>query len=131
MPLNKRVLAVCDSEAQRSLIVAIGERHGFQIFQASHGDEALKLYRQHGPFALVLTDLYFYDEVPEPPLKTKAIRDGIQLALAIRKLAPGQKIVLQTASMLSRVQVPKGLSHLPVLQKPYSLSELESILERL
>ena len=82
------------------MIVAICKSRGFDAMQARCGDEALKVYRKYGPFVLVLSDLYWYDGSGiEPPVSdTKTIRHGIQLALAIRKLALAQNIVIHTAA---------------------------------
>jgi len=87
-----RILEVSDEEAIREIIVAMCESRGFEVIQARCGDEALSLYRTCSPFALVLSDLYWYNGgAIEPPLNyTETIRHGIQLALAIRKLAPAQ-----------------------------------------
>jgi CheY-like chemotaxis protein len=125
-----RILEVSDEEAIRELIAAMCKSRGFDVIQARCGDEALNLYRKCGPFALVLTDLYWYDRGGiEPPLSnTKAIRHGIQLALAIRKLAPQQNIVIHTAASQVREQMPKELGDIRILEKPFSLEELESLL---
>jgi CheY-like chemotaxis protein len=125
-----RVLEVGDEEPIREFIAAICKNHGFDVIQARCGDEALSLYRKCGPFVIVLTDLYWYDGGAfEPPLSNKkAIRHGIQLALAIRKLAPEQNIVIHTAASQVREQMPKELSDIRVLEKPFCLEELESLL---
>ena len=132
LAIKERILEVSDEEVVRWYVAAICERRGFDVIQARCGDDALKLYRKRGPFALVLCDLYWYDRIPEPPLRnTKAIRHGIQLALAIRKLAPEQKIVIHTAATQVREQMPEELGNVPVLEKPFSPEELESCLENL
>jgi CheY-like chemotaxis protein len=131
VPVKKRILEVSDDKCVREVTVAICERQGFNVIQTSHGDDAFKLYRECGPFALVLTDLYFYDRVPEAPLDSNTIRDGIQLALAIRRLIPDQKIVIHTGSRTLRGQILKTLPQVPILQKPYSVRELESVLKSL
>ena len=124
-----RILEVGDDEGIRELIAAICKNRGFDVVQARYGDEALKLYRKRGPFVLVLSDLYYYDCVPEPPVShTKVIRHGIQLALAIRKLAPAQKIVIHTAASRVREQMPKELGDISILKKPFSWKELEALL---
>jgi DNA-binding LytR/AlgR family response regulator len=79
----------------------------------------------------VFTDLYWYDEIPEPPLRIQTIRDGIQLALAIRRIAPEQRIVIHTASSTVREQMPDELRDVLVLQKPYRVKEVELFLENL
>ena len=77
---KKRILEVSDSEGQRAYNAAICERQGFEVIQACCGDEAYKLYRKYRPFALVLTDLYFYDSIPEPRWK-KIRRSGTEFDL--------------------------------------------------
>jgi CheY-like chemotaxis protein len=132
LPIRERILEVSDNEALRELISTICRRCGFDLIQARCGDDALRLYRKRGPFAFVLCDLYWYDGIPEPPLgNTKAIRHGIQLALAIRKLAPEQKIVIHTAAMQVREDMPTELCDIPILEKPFRIKELESYLENL
>ena len=78
----------------------------------------------------MLSDLYWYDRGIEPPLSnTKAIRHGIQLALAIRKLAPEQNIMIHTGASKAREQMPEELGDIRVLEKPFRREELESCLE--
>jgi CheY-like chemotaxis protein len=125
-----RILEVSDEEPIREIIAAICKSRGFDVIQAQCGDKALSLYRKCGPFVVVLSDLYWYDGGGiEPPLgNTEAIRDGIQLALAIRKLAPDQNIVIHTAASQAREQMPKELDDVRILKKPFSREELESLL---
>ena len=125
-----RILEVSDHVSIRELIGVICKNRGFDVIQARSGDEALNLFRKRGPLKLVLTDLYWYDgDAIEPPLSNKkAIRHGLQLALAIRKLAPEQNIVIHTAASQVREQMPKELSDIRVLEKPFSREELESLL---
>jgi CheY-like chemotaxis protein len=130
-PVKKRILEVSDEEAIREINAVICGGFGFKVIQASHGDQALKQYRERGPYACVLTDLHWHDRIPEPPLDVKTIRDGIQLASAIRKLDPKQKIVIHTASRMLLEQLPKELRDVSILHKPYSREELESVLEKL
>jgi CheY-like chemotaxis protein len=128
--IKGRILEVSDHGAIREIICAICKNRGFDVIQARSGDEALNLYRKGGPFKLVLTDLYWHDgDGIEPPLSNnKAIRHGIQLALAIRKLAPEQNIVIHTGASQVREQVPKELRDVRILEKPFSTEELESLL---
>jgi CheY-like chemotaxis protein len=125
-----RILEVSDEEAIREIIAATCERCGFDVIQARCGDEALSLFRKCGPFALVLSDLYWYDGgAIEPPLSnTETIRHGIQLALAIRKLAPKQKIVIHTAASHVQEQIPTELADIRILKKPFGIEELQLLL---
>ncbi len=127
---NGRILEVSDNGGVREIVGAICKSLGFTVIQARCGDEALSVYREHSPFKLVLIDLYFYDESGiEPSLSnTRAIRDGIQLALAIRKLTPNQNIVMHTGASQVREQMPKELGDIRILEKPFSREELELLL---
>lgn len=132
-PTKRRILEVSDEKAVREMIAAICKSRGFDVIQARCGNEALKLYRKGRPFTLVLSDLYWYggDRI-EPPLSdTKTIRHGIQLAVAIRKLAPAQNIVIHTAALNVREQMPKELDDVRILEKPFRREELESLLSGL
>jgi|SRR5208282_2793101 len=131
VPVKRRILEVSDEEAIREINAAICEKLGFAVVHASQGEEALKLYQQGGAFAAVVTDLYWYDRIPEPPLSIRTIRDGIHLALAIRKIAPEQRIVIHTACSTVRAQMPKELGDVTVIEKPYSGIELELLLDNL
>ena len=71
---------------------------GFDVVESVCGDEGIALFREHGPFDLVLTDLYYFDEIKEPPLsKSDCIRDGIQFVQSIRKINPHQQIAINEA----------------------------------
>lgn len=132
VPVKKRILEVSDEKAFRAMTAAILENRGFEVVQASQGPEALNFYRECGAFAAVLTDLYWYDEVPEPPFRVQRIRDGIQLALAIRELDPEQKILIHTGnSELARKQMPEKLGDVLILQKPYPIKDLILFLDGL
>jgi CheY-like chemotaxis protein len=131
LEIERRVLEVSDSQALREIIASVCDRCGFDMIQARCGDEALRHYRKCGPFALVLSDLYWYDEggAIEPPLSnTETIRHGIQLALAIRKLAPKQKIVIHTADGDVQKQIPTELADIRILRKPVDIEQLQSLL---
>jgi CheY-like chemotaxis protein len=129
-PTKGRILEVSDNEPIRELIGAFCKNRGFDVIQARSGDEALNFFLKRGPFKLVLTDSYWYDEGGiEPPLSNnKAIRHGIQLALAIRKLAPEQNIVIHTSASQVWEQMPKELGDVGILEKPFRIEELESLL---
>jgi hypothetical protein len=55
-------------------------------------------------------------------------RHGIQLALAIRKLAPEQNIVIHPGASKVPEQTPEELSDIRVLEKSFRVEELESLL---
>jgi CheY-like chemotaxis protein len=88
---------------------------GFNVVESSCGDEAIVQFRDRGPFDLVLTDLYYFDDITEPPLsKSDCIRDGVQFAQSVRTIRPDQQIAIHTASPL---QLVGELAGIPVLEK--------------
>jgi hypothetical protein len=104
---------------------------GFDVVESSCGDEAITLFQERGPFDLVLTDLYYFDHVPEPPLeKTDCIRDGVQFAQSVRMMKPDQHIAIHTGSQL---QLTGELAAIPILKKGGKdfLRELEALLNAL
>lgn len=128
---KRRILEVSDDPGIRQINAAGCERRGFEVIQASSGDEAMRLYEALGPFAVVMTDLSYHEEPAEPP--AGFLRDGIELALAIREKNPAQKIVLHTAASAANVRsrIDHRLADMAILQKPYRLKDLESFLENL
>ncbi len=61
----KRILEVCDSTPIREIISQVCREMGFAVVEAACGDEAIVLFRERGPFDLVLTDLYYFDEITD------------------------------------------------------------------
>lgn len=128
---KRRILEVSDDPAIRRINAAACERCGFEVVQASSGEEAIRLYEAQGPFAVVMTDLSYHEGAAAPA--AGALRDGIELALAIREKNAAQKIVLHTAASAASVRnrLDAQLADVTILQKPYRLKDLESLLENL
>jgi len=127
----KRILEVCDSSITREMITLSCRQMGFDVVESACGDEGIALFREHGPFDLVLTDLYYFDEIKEPPLsKSDCIRDGIQFVQSIRKINPHQQIAIHTSSQLESVG---DLEAIPILKKGADdfLRNLKALLNRL
>ena len=127
----KRILEVCDSQSLREMIAFLCRKMGFEVAEASSGDEAFPIYREQGPFDLVLTDLFYFDHHTEPLVsKSDCIRDGIQLIRLIRAMKPDQRIVMHTGSDL---ESNGELADIPILRtgEPDFLPNLRSVLNRL
>lgn len=81
--MNKRILFVDDEENvlhayKRSL------RHHFEVFTADSGNEAIKLVKSEGPFAVVISDY----RMPE--------MDGIELLNIVKQLSPDSIRIILT-----------------------------------
>jgi two-component system cell cycle response regulator CpdR len=109
-----RILVAEDDDAIRSLVARALTQDGHQIITAQDGAEALDvLTREHGDFALLLTDI----RMP--------VMDGIALALAAARDHPQLAILLMTgyADQRERAHGLDALIH-DVVTKPFSLATI-------
>ncbi len=104
-----RILVV-DDEAEVQRIRGQLVPRGIKVAGTSDADEAFRLWEKEGPWALVLTEYRI-----EPGTR---IRDGRELANAIRAADPSQRIAIHTDD--------EGLLAAPVvvLRKPYAIEQL-------
>jgi signal transduction histidine kinase len=106
-PLVREVLSVYLQEDQHDIVVAVNGREGLEKF----GSE--------GPFDLVMTDR----AMPE--------MNGDQLAAQVKKLNPGQPIILLTGFgdlMAGAGEQPEGVDL--VVSKPFTLATLRSAMSK-
>jgi len=130
-----RVLVATKEEGLRNFDSAICSARGFEVIQARWGDEALQLYRNHRPIALVITDLLYDWSDWRLTMRGdgKSIKNGIQLAVAIRKLQANQRIVVQTYSAVEplREHLTGNIADIVLLHKPYRPEDLGIFLDDL
>jgi len=110
----KRILVVDDepSVAQTMRLVLSIDRH--QIEVAEDGETALAMF-EAGRHDLVITDFKMSN------------MDGLELAQAIRKLCPGQPIILVTAYLEALQSNQSRLSDVnTLLGKPFSTAALRA-----
>ena len=118
-----KILLVDDDDALLSLLAKELENRGCDIHQSSSGDEAFNVWQRLGPWDLVLTDYRFF-----PGTK---IKDGAQLAVAIHRINPFQKMAMMTSDPKdARRNLPQALQHLPVLRKPFRIEQLLRLLRQ-
>jgi len=79
-----RILVVDDEKSMQQFLTALLRREGYEVLNASSGEEALDTVREHD-VDLVITDL----KMPG--------MDGIQLLERIKKADPGIPVVIMTA----------------------------------
>jgi len=105
----KHILVADDEEAVRDAIGMLLTIDGHTVVSAVNGEDALERYRKE-KFDLVLTDFQM------PGMK------GTELAMAIRRLAPSQPIIMVTAHDTP----PPGASNPvnAVVHKPFTLELL-------
>ena len=111
------ILLVEDNDDVGQFALALLSEVGHSTTRAGNASEALGiLAAEHANFDLVFTDVVM------PGM------DGIELAKEVRSRWPGLPIVL--TSGYSHVLAKEGDHGFALLQKPYSLQELETFLER-
>lgn len=109
------ILLVDDDDEFLTMLTDVLERGGYQVQQASDGQQAIDLYRTQ-PADLVITDLV----MPE--------KEGIQLIMELRRLNPKVKIIAISGAGESLVEeylkMAKVLGAQRVLAKPFSEPEI-------
>ncbi len=107
------ILVVEDEPGIRALIRKIMQREGFEVFEAGNGVEALEVFKQKGPFNLLITDVRM-------PNMT-----GLELATRVQATDPYCGILYMSGftadTGVETGQFPPG-SHF--LQKPFTLGSL-------
>lgn len=112
-----RVLVVEDNAEVRTFATHMLEELGYQVTAASDGPAALaELAQGAARFDIVFSDVVM------PGMS------GIELGREITRLYPGLPIIL--ASGYSHVLADEGASGFALLNKPYSMDELSSILRK-
>ncbi len=112
---TETILLVEDETALRDMAALWLQRRGYTVLKAANGTEALAVAEQHdAPIHLLLSDVV----MPQ--------MGGVDLAHRLISLRPEIKVMFVTGypgdSMLP---ASEAMSDFPVLQKPYSLSQLE------
>jgi CheY-like chemotaxis protein len=131
---RRSVLVATKEEGLRNFDSGICADRGFEVIHARWGDEALRLYRAHRPIALVITDLlYDWSDWRSTMGSGDTIKNGIQLAIEIRKLTPKQPIVVQTYAAIEplRDYLTENLADIGLLHKPYRPEHLAAFLDEL
>ena len=117
-PHGTRALIVDDEVPIRRLLVRLLQRRGFEAVEAESAEDALALARGGG-LSLVLCD------VRMPGM------NGVELyhELAALDAALGRAFVFITGDK-SVVDIDDALRHVPVLEKPFTAGDLDTVLSR-
>lgn len=123
VPLGPRpgILVVDDEECIRTLLTLLLSQHGFAVWTAASGDEALSLYKRHqADIGLVLLD------VQMPAM------DGPQTLEALRQLGPSPTVAFLTGH--AGKYTPDELLRrggCQVISKPFGMAEFVHTLHQL
>jgi len=115
-----KVLLVEDDDSVRRLTLRRLRHMGYRVSEASNAAEALEIYRSHGEFDLMFTDMVMPGEL-----------NGLQLAQAIHEQQPDLPVIVASgySEQLAAKEVASEHGIL-ILQKPYTLDNLALILSK-
>jgi len=111
--LRKAVILVVEDEPLlRLACVAMVERAGYEVVDASDADEALRILESRNDIRLIFTDI----DMPKGSL------DGLKLAAAVRKRWPPIAIIVVSGHQIPAAdELP---SHSVFYAKPYAEDEV-------
>lgn len=107
------VLIVDDDESDRLLMRSMLSGQGHELYFASNGEEAMKIYLRH-PIDVVVTDI----QMPRG--------DGIELISALKGIDPDASIVAVSGQKPHRLNVARVSGARSVLTKPFEPTDLTS-----
>lgn len=114
---TETILFVEDEPAVREFAVEVLSGHGYRVLQAGCSEEALEVWKWHGPrIALLVTDLV----LPDGP-------GGVELAARLRREKPTLRVVLTSGyaseSIGKQFRPPAGMHFIQKPYKPQVLTE--------
>lgn len=114
-----RVLVVEDEFLIRLTLAEALQDDGFEVVEASSGDEALELIADASRFALLMTDVQLPGKL-----------DGVALARAVRERAPELPVIFMTGRP-DTMRSPGGTGRDVYISKPYLPSQVCAAARRL
>ncbi len=110
--MARSILIVDDEEQVRHVLRLKLERCGYDVCEATGGDEAIRFLRTV-PFDLVITDIVMPD------------KDGLETIVFIRKEQPDVKVIAISApSNRLYLEDARGLGATHAFEKPLNLAKL-------
>ncbi len=117
-----KVLVVDDEEFLRELLTDLLAELGYNVIQASNGDEAVNIYQERkDEIGLVILDVVMPG------------KDGFEVLGELKKLNRDVKVVL-TSGILSDKRINDIVAtdkNVGFVQKPYNLIEIQKAIENL
>jgi two-component system cell cycle sensor histidine kinase/response regulator CckA len=117
---NETILLVDDEEFIRTIAREILEMKGYSVLEATQGEEAVKLYREHRDgIDLVILDM------------AMPVMGGRDAFIKLREYNPAVRVVLATGySRDSDLADVMKLGINGFIEKPYRVEELASVIRR-
>jgi DNA-binding NtrC family response regulator len=116
-----RVLIVDDDVSIRRTLRTLFERAGYQVMLAEDGNEAVRLWRDHGG-DLVITDLHMPG------------KDGIQTIVELLSHSPGIRIIAMSGGGQTKRLDLLGnatlLGAVLTIEKPFTIDEMMNVVTR-
>ena len=107
-----QILVIDDDEMNRELLRDILHAVGYQVIEASDGEEGLRLFCQEST-DLVITDI----RMPR--------KSGFEVIEELRQNCPGTKIIAITASGHELLAMAKALGANRTVEKPFRMREMQ------
>ena len=113
---SETVLLVEDDDRVRGLVASVLRRRGYEVLEASRGDEALELVRGHtAPIHLLLSDVVM------PGMSGRIV------ATRVVELRPETRVLLMSGySDDIALRGEDEAANMPLIQKPFSMDALEA-----
>ena len=116
-----RVLIVDDDASIRRTLHTLFERAGYQVMLAQDGNEAVRLWRDHGG-DLVITDLHMPG------------KDGIETIVELLSHTPGIRIIAMSGGGQTKRLDLLGnatlLGAVLTIEKPFTIDEMMNVVTR-
>jgi len=111
---RKSILIIEEDYQVRELFVRLMMAMDFAVVTASTANESLSLYREFGPFNVVMMSYSI----------------GVELAMNIRKRCPSPNMIITTTYPSEEDVVrPSELGNVPILLKPFPATALRTVIE--
>lgn len=128
----KSALLVEDAECLSSFLRRYLEEEGYAVRTACSSEEGLRLYRDFGPFNVVLINYCVPKREGTTTDPFKPQTHGIELALAIRGINSAQGMIVAAISFRSASDVPRPPDAMDIpLLVDLSLCQLRPLLEKI
>lgn len=121
--MKTRILVIDDDHAVRRTICENLEEFGYEVIEASDGDQGLLYMSLPEPPAIIITDII----MPK--------KEGLEIIMEIKKKFPATKMVAISGGGRTKstdfLQLAKKLGSDAVLPKPINMDELEKTIKAL